>query len=120
MYACPYSMRPFRTWQDKFSIFLEQSMKLCQTCGQPVAEEITTCPSCGSEVREGREYIDDYRIDKVLHESHASILCRAVKEGEEKPTMIRIFTPQSGVNEEVADRLRQELEELKSFRTITL
>jgi S1-C subfamily serine protease len=80
-----------------------------------VGEEITTCPSCGSEIGEGRKYIDDYRIEEVLHEGHASILCRAVKEDEEKPVMIRLFTPQSGVNEEVAERLKRELEELKKL-----
>jgi S1-C subfamily serine protease len=80
-----------------------------------VGEEITTCPSCGGEIGKGREYIDDYRIEEVLHEGHASILCRAVKEGEEKPVMIRIFTRQSGVDEEVAGRLKRELEELKKL-----
>jgi tetratricopeptide (TPR) repeat protein len=90
-------------------------MKLCQTCGQAVGEGITTCPSCGSEIGEGRKYIDDYRIEEVLHEGHASILCRAVKEGEEKSVMIRLFTAESGVNEEVADRLKRELEELKKL-----
>ncbi len=90
-------------------------MKLCQTCGQLLGEEITTCPACGSEVGEGRRYIDDYRIDEVLHEGHASILCKAVKEGEDKPVMIRIFTRESGVNEEVAERLKRELEELKKL-----
>ncbi len=90
-------------------------MKLCQNCGQSVGEEVTTCPSCGSEVGEGRKYIDDYRIEEVLHEGHASILCRAVREGEAKPVMIRIFTAQSGVNEEVAERLKRELEKLKEL-----
>ena len=90
-------------------------MKLCQNCGQPVAEEITTCPSCGSEIAEGIKRIDNYLIEEVLHEGHASILCRAVKEGETKPVMIRIFTPQSGVNKDVADRLKGELEELKKL-----
>ena len=80
-----------------------------------MAEEITTCPSCGSEIGEGREYIDDYKIVDVLHEGHASILCRAIKAGETKSVMIRIFTPQSGVNKEVADRLKEELEELKKL-----
>jgi S1-C subfamily serine protease len=80
-----------------------------------VGEEITTCPSCGGEIGEGRRYIDDYRIEEVLHEGHASILCRAVKEGEEKPVMIRLFTPQSAVDEEVAERLKRELEELKKL-----
>ena len=90
-------------------------MKLCQTCGQSVAEEIKICPACGGEVGEGRKYIDDYRIEEVLHEGHASILCRAVKDGEEKPVMIRLFVPESGVDEEVAGRLKRELEELKKL-----
>lgn len=90
-------------------------MKLCQTCEQPLAEEITTCPSCGSEVGEGRRYIDDYRIEEVLHEGHASFLCRAVRERTNEQVMIRLFTPQSGVNKKVADRLRRELKELKKL-----
>lgn len=90
-------------------------MKLCQTCDQPLAEEITTCPSCGSEVGEGRRYIDDYRIEGVLHEGHASFLCRAIRERMNERVMIRLFTPQSGVDEKVADRLRRELEELKKL-----
>lgn len=90
-------------------------MKLCQKCGQSVAEDVGTCPSCGGEVGEGIKYIDDYRIEEIIHEGHASILCRAVKEGDEKPVMIRLFTPQSALNEEVANRLRKELEELKKL-----
>jgi S1-C subfamily serine protease len=90
-------------------------MKLCQTCGQMLAEEITACPSCGSEVAEGRKSIDDYRILDVLHEGYASILCRAVKEGAGAPVMLRIFTPRSGVDEKIAGRLKQELEELKKL-----
>lgn len=90
-------------------------MKLCQNCGQPVAEEIITCPSCGNEVVEGRRYIDEYRIVKVLHEGYSSILCKGSKEGMEEPVMIRIFTPQSGVDEKIAERLEEELEELKKL-----
>jgi S1-C subfamily serine protease len=90
-------------------------MKLCPKCDQPVAEEITNCPSCGNEIGEGRKYIDDYRIVDVLHEGHASFLCRAIRERTNEHVMIRLFTPQSGVNEEVASRLMRELEELKSL-----
>lgn len=90
-------------------------MKLCQKCGQSVAEDVGTCPTCGGEVGEGIKYIDEYQIEEVLHEGHDSILCRAVKEGDEKPVMIRLFTPQSALNEEVADRLKKELEELKKL-----
>jgi len=80
-----------------------------------VAEEILSCPSCGNEVVEGRKYIDDYQIVEVLHEGFSSILCRAVKEGMDDPVMIRIFTPPSGVDEKIAARLQEELEELKKL-----
>jgi serine/threonine-protein kinase len=90
-------------------------MKLCEHCGQLLAEDIRTCPSCGSEVAEGRKFIDDYRILDVLHEGYASILCKAVRQGSDTPVMIRIFTPQSGINEEIARRLQRELEEIRKL-----
>ena len=90
-------------------------MKLCQTCGQSLAEDITACPSCGSDVDEGIKTIDDYRIVEVLHEGYATILCRAVKARTEEPVMIRIFSPQSGVDEKIAERLINELAELKKL-----
>jgi S1-C subfamily serine protease len=90
-------------------------MKLCQSCGQLLAEEITSCPSCGSQVSEGRETIDDYRIIDVLHEGYATTLCRAVKEQSGESFMIRIFSSQSGVDEKIAQRLINELEELKKL-----
>ncbi|KPJ78159.1 MAG: hypothetical protein AMJ54_04885 [Deltaproteobacteria bacterium SG8_13] len=90
-------------------------MKLCQTCGQLLAEEISSCPSCGDEVVEGRKTIDDYRIEEILHEGYSSILCRAVKEGATQPVVIRIFTPQSGVDERIAERLAQELDVLRTL-----
>jgi hypothetical protein len=88
-------------------------MRLCPKCDQPVAEDITLCPACGNEIGEGRKYIDDYRIVDILHEGHSSFLCRAIRERTGEMVMIRLFTPQSGVDEEVADRLKQELERLK-------
>jgi len=90
-------------------------MKLCQKCGQILAEEVNTCPSCGSEVAEGRRMIDDYRIMDVLHEGYTSILCRAKREGSAKSVMIRIFTPPAGIDSTLAIRLKQELEELKKL-----
>ena len=86
-------------------------MKLCQNCGQLLAEDIAACPSCGSEVAEGIKTIDDYRIIDVLHEGYATILCRAAKAQTEESVMIRIFGPQSGVDEKIAERLKKELEE---------
>ena len=90
-------------------------MKLCQGCGQLLAEDITACPACGSEVQEGIKTIDDYRIIEVLHEGYATILCRAAKEHTEESVVIRIFSPQSGVDERIAERLKNELEELKKL-----
>ena len=84
-------------------------MRLCPKCDQPVAEDIKLCPACGNEIGEGRKYIDDYRIVDILHEGHSSFLCRAIRERTGEMVMIRLFTPQSGVDEEVADRLKQEL-----------
>jgi len=90
-------------------------MKLCQTCGQSLAEQVTTCPSCGSTVEEGRRFIDDYEIINVLHEGYASLLCKAIRERTHEKVMIRLFTSQSGVDEAVAKRLRREIEELKKL-----
>ncbi|NNL77554.1 MAG: hypothetical protein HKO68_14560, partial [Desulfobacterales bacterium] len=90
-------------------------MKLCQSCGQLLAEDVTSCPSCGNEVAEGRKTIDDYRIVEVLHEGYATTLCRAVKEPAEESVMIRIFRPESGVNEKIAERLKKELKELQKL-----
>ena len=42
-------------------------MKICAECGQIVAEEVNTCPTCGSEVAAGRARIDDYRILEASH-----------------------------------------------------
>ena len=80
-----------------------------------MAEEITTCPTCGSIIGEGRKYIDDYRIVDVLHEGHSSFLCRAIRERTQELVMIRLFTPESGVDEKVVWRLKRELEELKKL-----
>ena len=90
-------------------------MKLCPTCGQPVADEIAACPACGRDLSERRHAIDDYRIVDVLHEGFSTFLCRAIRERTDEHVMIRLFTPNSGVNAEVAARLQRELEELKKL-----
>ena len=90
-------------------------MKLCPTCGQPVADEITVCPACGQDVSGRRQAVDDYRIVDVLHEGYSTFLCRAIRERTDEHVMIRLFTPRSGVNADVAARLQRELEELKKL-----
>ena len=88
-------------------------MKSCPVCGQSVAEGIATCPACGGRIAEGRSSIDDYRIVDVLYEGYSTFLCRAVRERTHEQVMIRLFTPRSGVNAEVAARLQREIEELR-------
>jgi len=90
-------------------------MKLCPKCDRLIAEEIPTCPVCGSDIGAGRTHIDDYRILEILHEGHASLLCKALRERTDETVMIRLFTAQSGVNAEVAQRLERELEQLKQL-----
>ncbi|MBL0713894.1 MAG: trypsin-like peptidase domain-containing protein, partial [Desulfosarcina sp.] len=90
-------------------------MKICIKCGQIVAEAVNTCPTCGAEVTAGRTTIGDYRILEVLHEGYASILCKARREGDAEPVMIRIFTPPAGVDARLAERLQRELEELREL-----
>ena len=90
-------------------------MKICQICGQSVAEDVSICPNCGSHIGEGIKYIDDYKIIEVVHESYSNILCRAYKEGEEKAKMLRIFTANSKIDEQIAGRLKEELEEIHTL-----
>jgi len=90
-------------------------MKQCYHCGQLLAEKITTCPSCGGEAAEGIQSIDNYRILSMLHEGYSSVFCHAVNEETEEDVAIRIFTPQSGVDAKIANRLKQELEILKKL-----
>ena len=84
-------------------------MKHCRSCGQILGDRITTCPACGSRLTAGIAGVDDYRLEKVLHEGHSSFVFRARKEGHEKPVTIRLFTDESGVDEAIAGRLDQEL-----------
>ncbi len=93
----------------------ENSMKLCQTCHQALAEAITTCPSCGAKVEKGWEHIEDYRVIDVVHEGHAAILCRAEKEEGHLPVLIRLYKPQSKIDEKVAERLKNRLEQLNNL-----
>jgi S1-C subfamily serine protease len=90
-------------------------MKQCYHCGQLLAEKISVCPTCGGEVAEGIQSIDNYRILSVLHEGYSSVFCHAVNEETEESVAIRVFTPQSGVDAQIANRLKQELEILKEL-----
>ncbi len=90
-------------------------MKICRNCSQAIAEGITACPLCGADVGPMRKYIDDYRIENIIHEGHTRIICRATRRDTEKPYMLQIFISPSGVNEIVAERLKQGLEKLQKL-----
>ena len=87
-------------------------MKRCTSCGQIIAQSITTCPACGSLLVEGMRFIDEYRIINIIHEGRSSLVCKAIKENGVKPVTIRLFTDQSGVNEDIALRLKTEITKL--------
>ncbi len=90
-------------------------MKLCNNCGQALAEPIKICPSCGQEVADGLKYVDDYRILDVVYEGCASMVCRAIKEPDGTQAALRLFTSTSSIDETVAQRLKVELEELQKL-----
>ncbi len=87
-------------------------MKRCTSCGQIVAQRITTCPACGGQIVAGMTAIDDYEIQNIIHEGRSSLVCRAIKKGHKQPITIRLFTEQSGVTDAIAHRLEKELETL--------
>lgn len=90
-------------------------MKRCSSCAQMVSENIITCPACGSHIVDTMKYIDDYRIQVIIHEGRSSIVCKAKKKQANHSVSIRIFTEKSGVDEHIAKRLENELIELQKL-----
>jgi hypothetical protein len=90
-------------------------MKRCNSCKQIISQKISICPACGSDILGGIKYIDDYKIQTIIHEGHSSIVCKAIKDGNDKPVTILLFTQTSGVDETVATRLEKELNELSKL-----
>ena len=90
-------------------------MKRCKSCNLIISQKISTCPACGSDILDGIRYIDDYKIQAIIHEGHSSLVCKAIKEQSKKPVCISLFTKNSGVDEHVAMRLEKELTELSKL-----
>lgn len=90
-------------------------MKRCSSCDQVVSEKVITCPACGIHIVDNMQYIDNYKVQSIIHEGRSSIVCKAIKDGADHPVSIRLFTEKSGVDELVAKRLEQELKELKKL-----
>lgn len=90
-------------------------MRECTSCGQLASQKVSQCPACGSPLEKGIRHIDDYKILAIIHEGRSSMVCKAVKEGSEKPVSIRIFSKKADIDDAVAQRLKRELEELKKL-----
>ncbi|MHB8765170.1 MAG: trypsin-like peptidase domain-containing protein [Deferrisomatales bacterium] len=84
-------------------------MKICPTCSQTVGETVARCPACGGDVGAGRQRVDDYRIVAFVHEGYGSLLYQAVRDGDPEPVLLRLFKPESGITDAIAERLRAEL-----------
>jgi len=80
-----------------------------------MSRKITTCPACGSPLSDKLSYFDGYKILAIIHEGRSSIVCKAIKEDSMGKVSLRIFTEESGMNDDIADRLKKELEELKKL-----
>lgn len=85
-------------------------MKTCPTCGQQLAEVVSRCPNCSTECGPGRGHIGDYRLIALIHENPASLFYKAKYRDTDPPVLIRLFKPEAGLDEQIAGRLRQEIE----------
>lgn len=90
-------------------------MKNCNSCKQPLAEGIHTCPLCGAAIPVGPEFIGNYRIVSAICEGYASFLYRATPQDGGSDVLIRIFKPEARMDEEKAERLRHEIEQLRQL-----
>ncbi len=87
-------------------------MKLCHACGQALVKTAETCIECGISVDKGLERVDQYRILEIIHEGSFGILCRAESEADETPVALRLFPKSFNVNDELAQKLNKELDDL--------
>ncbi|MCP3901289.1 MAG: trypsin-like serine protease, partial [Desulfobacteraceae bacterium] len=90
-------------------------MKRCKSCEQIISQKVSICPACGSDILDGIKNIDYYKIQTIIHEGHSSLLCKAIRNRDTEPVSIRLFTENSGVDEHVATRLKNELVELSKL-----
>ncbi len=90
-------------------------MKLCAKCQQRVAEDVAVCPNCGTALPASRQRLDDYQLVEFVREGHGCLLYRARKEADPKDYLIRLFKPQTHLDDAKAERLHRELTELKKL-----
>jgi hypothetical protein len=90
-------------------------MKLCLHCEQRVAEDVGSCPNCGTSLPATRQVLDDYQLTEFVREGYGCMLYRAQKAGDPRTYLIRLFKPQTRLDDTKAERLRHELAELKKL-----
>ncbi len=90
-------------------------MRNCPQCQQLLSEGLSVCPVCGSALQKSRTSLDEYRVDSFISEWPDSWSYKAHRVGHSQPVFIRLFKPEAGVTEETAQRLRAELELLRSL-----
>ncbi len=90
-------------------------MKTCPQCHQRLGEQVAACPSCGYAFHLSFESIDGYRIEKLLYDGYASVLCKAVHEQSGELFMLRIYKPEARLNQDVVERLKSEIDRLQQL-----
>ncbi len=90
-------------------------MKTCPQCHQKLGEQVLACPNCGHDLDTNPKTIDGYRIEQVLHDGYASILCKAVRQETGQAYMLRIYKPEAHINPEIVERLETELKKLRQL-----
>lgn len=90
-------------------------MKLCPDCQQRVAEDVALCPNCGASLPTARQTLDDYQLTEFVREGYGCMLYRARKAGDAQTYLIRLFKPQTRLDDTKVERLRRELAELKKL-----
>ncbi|MGD9007044.1 MAG: trypsin-like peptidase domain-containing protein [Desulfobacteraceae bacterium] len=91
-------------------------MKTCPQCHQRLGEQVAACPSCGYAFHLSFETIDGYRIEKLLYDGYASVLCKAVHEQSGELFTLRIYKPEARLNQDVVGRLKSEIDRLQQLQ----
>jgi S1-C subfamily serine protease len=61
------------------------------------------------------ETIDGYRVERILYDGYASVLCKAVDERSGEPFTLRIYKPEARLNHDTVERLKAEIERLQQL-----
>jgi eukaryotic-like serine/threonine-protein kinase len=89
-------------------------MKLCMSCGSPVAAFAESCPQCGSSLQSrtdnliGAMLADKYRIEALLGSGGMCDVYRARHSLIGKQVAIKVLKPELAADPKIAERFEQE------------